>query len=486
MHTIIPLPMSIDAAAGHYTLSLATAITFTPADSAELEPLARYLADRLRPATGYELPLRPGPAAPGDLRLTLVDDAALGDEGYELRVTEAGVALSAHRSAGLFRGIQTLRQLLPPAIEGPSARRGPWTLPCGVIRDLPRFAYRGMMLDVARHFFGVEDVKRLIDLAAAYKINHLHLHLSDDQGWRIEIKSWPRLTEVGGLTQVGGGRGGYYTQADYAELVAYAAARYITIVPEIDMPGHTNAAAVAYPELNGTDKEAVPHFGFEVGFSTLAIREETTYRFIDDVVGELAALTPGPYIHIGGDEAQATNHDDYLYFISRVQDIVRAHGKRMIGWEEIGQAVLEPGAVAQQWAPGHAAAAAKQGAQIIFSPATKVYLDMKYDEASPLGLAWSGYVSVADSYQWEPTALIEGLTEADILGVEGPLWTETTETMTDVEYLVFPRLLGLAEVGWSPARGRDWDSYRARLAAHGPRLAALGVNFFRSPDVEWR
>jgi hexosaminidase len=203
------------------------------------------------------------------------------------------------------------------------------------------------------------------------------------------------------------------------------------------------------------------------------------------VIGELAALTPTPYIHIGGDEARSTPEEDYKKFIKRIQEIVVAYGKRTIGWSEMGEAEVLPGTIVQHWVGAAYQGAKRQGAQIILSPANKTYLDMKYDASCPLGLDWAGLISVRDSYDWEPGSYMEGLAESDILGIEGPLWTETVQTMKDIEYMVFPRLIGLAELAWSP-KGQHWEEYRQRLAAHGKRLEAMGVNFFRSPDVDWK
>ena len=342
------------------------------------------------------------------------------------------------------------------------------------------------MLDVARHFFGVEDVKHYIDLLAAYKINRLHLHLSDDQGWRIEIKSWPNLTEHGGSTAINGDPGGFYTQEQYAEIVAYAQSRYITIVPEIDLPGHTNAALASYPELNCDNKAPELYTGMEVGFSSLCIDKEITYEFLDDVIRELAAMTPGPYIHIGGDEAKSTPKDDYKRFVERVEGIVKAHGKKILCWEEAAQCMLSPDTVLQYWTDiKYAEMAAEKGMQVIISPAPRTYLDMKYDQDTPLGLDWAGIVPVEQAYTWDPATEVEGLAEFAILGVEAPLWSETLVTMADIEYMIFPRLPGIAEIGWSPVSGRNWQEYRKRLAAQGPRWSAKGVNFYRSPEIPW-
>jgi hexosaminidase len=340
------------------------------------------------------------------------------------------------------------------------------------------------MLDVARHFFCVEDIKRYIDLIAHYKMNRLHLHLTDDQGWRIEIKSWPQLTEIGGSTQVGGGGGGYYTQEQYKEIVEYARSRYVTIVPEIDTPGHTNAALASYAELNSSEEAPALYEGTQVGFSTLWINSEITYQFLDNVIGELAAITPTPYIHIGGDEARSTPEEDYKKFIKRIQEIVISHGKTTIGWGEIGEAEILPGTIAQHWVGASYQGAKRQGAKIILSPANKTYLDMKYDNASALGLDWAGLESVEDSYDWEPGSYMNELEESDILGLEAPLWSETLLTIKDIEYMAFPRIIGLAELAWSP-KGQSWDDFKHRLARHGKRMEAMDINFFRSSDVAW-
>jgi len=292
------------------------------------------------------------------------------------------------------------------------------------------------------------------------------------------------LTEIGGSTQVGGGKGGYYTPEEYKEIVDYARSRYVTIVPEIDTPGHTNAALASYAELNSSEEAPELYIDTKVGFSTLWINSEITYKFLDDVIRELAALTPAPFIHIGGDEARATPEQDYKKFIKRIQEIVVSHDKFAIGWNEIGEAELLPGTIVQQWVGVGYQNAKKQGAKFILSPANKVYLDMKYDPSTPLGLDWAGLISVKDAYDWEPSNYIEGIDESDILGLEAPLWTETILSMKDIEYMTFPRLLGIAELAWSP-KGQRWEEYRQRLAVHGERMQAMGINFFKSPDVDW-
>lgn len=406
------------------------------------------------------------------------------EESYRLHIAPDSIVLSAATEVGIFRGIQTLRQLVPSRTDDTRTDHPVCPIPVGTITDGPRFAYRGTMLDVARHFFTVEELKRYIDVLAFYKINFLHLHLSDDQGWRIEIKSWPKLTEVGGQSEVGGGEGGFYTQEQYRELVEYAAERFITIVPEIDMPGHTNAASVAYPILNGNGKTPKSYTGIEVGFSTFDTRSDTVYAFIDDVVREIAALTPGAYFHIGGDESHVTKKEDYRYFVGRVEPIVRRYGKRMIGWDEVATAELDPSSVAQLWnSPDNARRAVERGMQVLVSPAKKAYLDMQYDSTSRHGLHWAAYIPVDTAYLWDPT---DYLAEAHILGIEAPLWSETITNLDEAEYLAFPRLLAYAEIGWSRQNRRDWTDFRQRLAAHGPILERMGVDFYRSPRVVWK
>lgn len=475
MQTLIPKPVSLAAGDGVYTLPSRPQVVVHPAPEALL-PIAADLAEQL--GGGVETATT---APAGAIGLALAaSDPTLGDEGYELTVTPAGVTIRANRPAGVFYGVRTLRQLLPAArVDKVGNLPQVANLPTGVIRDYPRFPWRGMMLDVARHFFGVAQVKRLIDLLALYKLNRLHLHLTDDQGWRLMIESWPRLAEVGGSTAVGGDPGGAYTQAEYAELVAYAASRYVDIVPEIDLPGHTNAALASYPELNCDGVAREPYTGSEVGFSSLCIDQEITYRFLDDVIRELAALTPGPFIHVGGDEAFSTLDDAYVRFMARAQEIVQSHGKQMLAWEEAARIELAPGSAVQHWRSDMARRAVEQGAPVIMSPASYAYLDMKYDDSTPLGLNWAGAISVERAYAWDPATVLPGIPEAAILGVEAPLWTETVRTMDDLEYLVFPRLLGIAEIGWSPAAERRWDEYRQRLLGHAARLEALGVNFYR-------
>ena len=472
MLNVIPAPKSHSFAEGSFNIT--EKITIKSNNDPKITAIAEMFAKQIQQLTGLTIEI----AEVGEIEFYLNDDQTLGNEGYELSVTPDGLALRAHQLAGLFYGTQTLRQLIS------THQNGTISLPALSITDSPRFTWRGAMLDVARHFFSVDDVKRYIDLISHYKINRLHLHLTDDQGWRIEIKSWSKLTEIGAQTQVNGGGGGFYTQEQYKEIIDYANSRYIMIIPEIDTPGHTNAALASYPELNVSEEAPEPYEGIEVGFSSLSINIQITYQFLDDVIRELAAITPGPYIHIGGDEAKSTPKEDYKLFIKRIQEIVYSHNKTPIGWAEIGEAGLDSRTIAQHWDKKAYLGAKEQGCKIILSPANKTYLDIKYDANSPLGLDWVGLVSVKDSYDWEPGSYMEMLEESDILGLEFPIWTETLLTMKDIEFMAFPRLPGLAELAWSPAN-KGWDKYKTRLAKHGKHMDALDINYFKSPDVDW-
>jgi hexosaminidase len=471
-----------------FDLTRATSIV-VDGTSPEVTAIAQGLATLLRPSTGFPLVVSSTAAdtIAGNIHLRLAADrASLGEEGYELTASPRSVMLVANRPAGLFRGVQTLRQLLPAEIESHmGVSRAVWTIPALSIVDQPRFAWRGAMLDVARHFFTVREVQQYIDLLALYKVNVLHLHLSDDQGWRIVINSRPKLTTVGGTTQVGGGPGGFYTQQDYQTIVRYAQERYITVVPEIDMPGHTNAALVAYPELSCSTRPTQIFTETAVGWSTFCVDKEETYALIDDIVREISAITPGPYFHIGGDEVEALTHEQYIRFVERVKTIVNRHGKMMVGWEEITKAKLDANTLAQQWKSDSALAALQYGAKLIMSPAKKVYLDMKYTPSTELGLTWAGVVEVRDAYDWDPATYMIGVGESNIVGVEAPLWSETIRNITGAQYLAMPRLPAIAEIGWTPQRGRDWENFRVRLAAQAPRWNFLGVNYYRSPQIPW-
>ncbi len=493
MGNIVPEPAVVQPAAGvSYTLTAGTVIR-TDLSASENVADANQLALILRPSTGFAVPIvdasAPAPAGSIDLLLTGAP-SHVGAEGYQLDVTASGVVISALTAEGLFHGIETLRQLLPASIESPMfLPRQHWIIGGGHIVDYPRYSYRGAMLDVSRHFMSYQDVEHYIDAISLYKINYLHLHLSDDQGWRIAINGWPNLTKVGGSTEVGGGAGGYYTQAEYRDIVAYAQAHYVTIVPEIDMPGHINAALASYPQLNCDGVSPPLYTGTNVGFSSLCLSKQVTYNFITDVMGQLAALTPGPYIHFGGDEASSTTAAEYKQFVPRVQQIINSVGKTAIGWHDITAATLSPTTIAEYWGTTHidpaVVAATKKGTKLIMAPATRAYLDQKYTPATTYGQDWAGDISVEKAYDWDPASFINGVAPSAVLGVEAPVWTETMSTLVQVEYMAFPRLPAIAELGWSPESTHSWTGFSQRIAAQGLRWQFMGINYYASPEIAW-
>jgi hexosaminidase len=488
---VIPAPSSLALTAGApFELTRTTRIALVGSNP-EIAAVGATLAAQLRKSTDFPFPIAASPASAGSgtgsIELRIADDAAtLGEDGYRLTVTTDSVRLVANSPAGLFHGVQTIRQLLPVEIESDmGVARGIWPIPALNIVDQPRYAWRGAMLDVARHFLSVREVEQYIDLMALYKLNVLHLHLTDDQGWRIQINSRPKLTAVGSLTQVGGGPGGFFTQQDYQDIIRYARARYITIVPEIEMPGHSNAWLTSYPELACSVRPSALYAGTDVGWSTVCVDKDETYAFVDDVMRELSAMTPGQYIHIGGDEVQTLTPDQYVRFIERVQTIVYKYGKTMIGWEEITKAHIRSTTIAQQWKSDSATAALKYGAKLLMSPSNRTYLDMKYNRSTELGLTWAALIDVNDAYNWDPALYMTGVTEQNIVGVEAPLWGETVRNITAAEYLAMPRLVAIAEVAWTPQALREWQGFRSRVAAHAPRWNYLGVNYYRSPQIPW-
>ena len=490
---VVPAPVSVTSAKTPYHVTAATVI-FAQSGSSAASAIAGQLGTELRRTTGFPLPvvtsaIRRGPLADSGIAFLLNGPASLGPEGYTLTVDGSGVTVSAHQAEGLFDGLQSLRQLLPAAADGTTRQSGPWTVPGGSIADHPRYTYRGAMLDVSRHFFPVSVVERYIDEISLYKINYLHLHLSDDQGWRIAINGWPNLTAVGGSTEVGGGQGGYYTQADYQAIVAYAQSKYVTIVPEIDGPGHTNAALASYAQLN-CDGVAPPLYtGTDVGFSSFCVSKPITYSFLDNVIQQLAQLTPGPYVHVGGDEAQSTSAADYQTFESQELPIVSKYGKAAMGWHDITAVDPPTSVVAEFWGTGttdpNTAAAAARGNKVVMAPATHAYLDRKYTPKTKLGQNWDAYIEEKDAYDGDPGNDLQGVTGSSVLGVEAPLWSETLVNIANIEYMAFPRLPAIAELGWSPESTHDWTSFANRLAQQGPRWTAMGMNFYASPQVKW-
>ena len=478
---------------------------------ADAENAADELRRKVAVRTGIHLPAALSadaaqPGATGHIRLDLGHDGPA--ESYRVRVDAASVRITGADAAGLYYGVQTLVQAI-------TARDRRWVVPAMEIDDAPRFAYRGVMLDVARHFHGVDTVRGYIERAASLKFNVLHLHLTDDQGWRVQLDSHPALAEKGSATAVGGDPGGFYTRDDYRAIVAHAAAHHMTVVPEVDVPSHTHAVSLAYPDLcerpvitdaveAGSVHAGLPipgeaYCGIAVGFSSLKIHDERTYSFLADVFGELAELTPGPYLHLGGDEPLGIDPADYDTFIGRVSALVAATGKTPIAWHEAGaSATLAPATVGQYWgfvsptdgADDKARAFVDRGGRVILSPADAIYLDMKFAPDSPLGLTWARGVTTAQrSYEWDAADVIDGLTDPDILGVEAPLWGETGRSADDIDALAFPRIAAAAEAAWSPPFGtsalRTWESFRTRVGGLGPLWERLGIRFTALPEIAW-
>ncbi|WP_424267334.1 family 20 glycosylhydrolase [Eudoraea sp.] len=485
---LIPKPLKIIATNSAFGLDHTTSI-FTSSTNKEFEKVGLFLSEKIKSKTNLRVSVNNSASAEvnGIIYINQSDSEELtSKEAYQLFITKDSVILNAKTAEGAFRGIQTIRQLIPEVSNDTLTDLPIWPIPTGKIMDSPNFEYRGSMLDVARHFFSVQDVKKYIDLLAYYKINALHLHLTDDQGWRIEIKSWPKLTEIGGSTEVGGEAGGFFTQEDYKELVAYAAERYMMIIPEVDMPGHTNAASVSYPILNGNGKTPKLYEGTQVGFSTFDARKDTVYSFIDDVVREISAISPSPYFHIGGDESHVTKKDDYIYFVNKVEKIVQKYGKQMIGWDEVAQADISSSSIAQFWDnTKNAQEAVKKGMKVLISPAKKAYLDMEYDTLSKHGLHWAAYIPVDTAYVWSPEKYA-GIPRENILGVEAPLWSETISNIEELEYLAFPRVIGYSELSWTTEENRDWENYKVRLGNQAPYLDRMDVKYYPSPRIDWK
>jgi hexosaminidase len=480
---LIPKPLEIISSNNGFPLDEFTSI-HTSTNAEGFKEVGMFLADKIKFKTGLNLQVNVDKTAT-IISINKLDAVELiSSEAYQLIITEDSIVLNSQTAAGAFRGIQTIRQIIPEISNDTLSENEIWVIPTGKITDAPQFEYRGAMLDVSRHFFNVEDVKKYIDVLSYYKYNVLHLHLTDDQGWRIEIKSWPKLTEIGGRSEVGGESGGFYTQEEYTEIVNYAAARYITIVPEIDMPGHTNSASFSYPFLNGNGKSLEYYEGTNVGFSTFDTRKDSVYGFIDDVIREVSSLTPGPYFHIGGDESHVTKKEDYVYFVNRVEKIVQKYGKKMVGWDEIATANVDSTSISQWWnSKENIKMALTKNMKVILSPANKTYLDLKYDTLSKFGLNWAGYIPVDTAYIWSPESY---LPKESILGIEAPLWTETVSNIEELEYLAFPRAIGYSELGWTTEENRDWENYKIRLANQTPYLDRMNIKYYPSSLIEWK
>jgi len=453
----------------------------------ETEPVGHLVAHQLSALLGTEVGVaadddgRPGAVV---LRLLPGGAGAATSGAYRVQVDGGRVLVAAVDLDGLRHGATTLRRLV--RTDG----TGTGTLQPVLVVDGPRFSWRGLHLDVARHFHDVPTIERVLDVMADLKMNVLHLHLTDDQGWRLEIPSRPLLTEVSGRTAVDGGPGGFYTVADYAHLQRYAAARGVTLVPEIGMPGHVNAAQHAYGELTPTGEPADAYTGVEVGFSRLHPELPATKAFVRDVVRDVAAMTHGPYLHIGGEEALTLTRAEYSGLVAMIAEQVRVHGKTVVGWQEITQTPLAPGTVVQYWderADTSAVVdAACQGARIVLSPASRVFLDLKYDSGpAPVGATWGRNVDLREAYDWEPLALLPALLPGSVTGVEAAVWTETVRTEEDLFRVLLPRLAAVAEVAWSVPLRRRWPDFAERVAHLAHQWDAAGLPWYRSPQVAW-
>lgn len=507
--SIIPRPVRVERQEGFFLLRPDTALTTDKATAR----LGTLLAGWLAPATGFRFEPVISASVP-DEGITLTLDPALhrlGDEGYLLEVTPQRVVIRSAKQAGVFYGMQSLRQLLPPAIFAPALQTGvEWEIPAVRIEDFPRFRWRGAHLDVSRHFMPKWFVRKYIDLLAMHKLNTFHWHLTDDQGWRVEIKKYPRLTEIGSMrkeTRIGHElqrrgfdklpHGGYYTQAEIREIVAYAKQQFVTIVPEIEMPGHAQAAIAAYPELGNTGLSLDVWTSFGIN-PNIFNPSENTILFLQDVLTEVLGLFPGAFIHVGGDEAikdqwrssalaQARiqelglqNEDELQsYFIRRMEQFLSSQGRRLIGWDEILEGGLPPGAAVMSWrGVAGGITAARAGHDVVMAPTTHTYFDYYQSQETGEPLAIGGFLPLETVYGFEPIPPELTMQEAQrVLGAQGQIWTEYMKGPGNVEYMAFPRLLALAEVVWTPAERKNFDGFLGRLAAEQERLMHLDVNF---------
>jgi hexosaminidase len=508
--SLIPQPVERKDLPGTFSFGLKTKIII-PAENSEVRETAELFAGQLASLTGSKLLITSDKAKRSiEFRLNNVDNSRLGKEGYSIRVSTLNVMISANTPAGLFYGAQTFLQLVPP-VENSSV-----TIPCTEITDYPRFGWRGLMLDVSRHFFTKDEVKRFIDQMVKYKYNVFHWHLTDDNGWRVEIKAYPKLTSVGAWSVTRIGRyssnyfvpeepgelatyGGFYTQNVIREIVAYAAARFVTIVPEVDVPAHSRAAIAAYPEISCSGKPTTVSAGTSngIGENVFCVGNENNFKMLDVIFGELASLFPGEYIHIGGDEAnrefwkgcpkcQQRMREENLkslpelqsYFTQRVSKILQSKGKKLIGWDEILEGGLAPDATVMSWRGMEGAiAAAKAGHHSVMTPTQFCYLDYLQGEKNIERNSF-GYLRAKRVYEFEPVP--EGVDASYILGGQGNVWGEFIPNYRRVEYMTWPRALILAEVLWSPQGKRNWDEFVSRMEDHFPRFDQAEVNYATS------
>jgi hexosaminidase len=513
-YAIIPAPTSLKEMSGSFTFTAKSRIIQNELNN-ETRLAADFLASLVKNPTGYSLPVEQGNRAASGSVMMSIDTSVVSAEGYILKITPKSIVIKAKSAVGLFYAVQTIRQLMPAEVEKDSLIKDiSLSVPCCEITDEPRFAYRGMHLDVGRHMFPVAYIKRYIDMIALHKMNIFHWHLTEDQGWRIEIKKYPKLTEVGAFrneTVVGhagkkpevydGKRyGGFYTQDDVREIVAYASARFITVIPEIEMPGHSLAALAAYPELSCTGGP------FEVGKTWGVVNDvycagkEETFRFLEDVLTEVIDLFPGKYIHIGGDECPKVRWEKcplcqkrikeeglkdtrelQSYFIKRIEKFLISKERRLIGWDEILEGGLAPEATVMSWrGVAGGIEAAKQGHDVIMSPNKYVYLD--YYQCEPAGqpLAIGGYLPLENVYSFDPQfAELSPMEQKHILGVQGNVWSEYLSTPEYMEYMAYPRMFAISEIGWTQGSKKDFEDFMARFAIQRLRYDKIGINYFK-------
>ena len=507
---IVPAPVKLDTKRGHFAIDPQTRI-ICPESPLEIRKTAQYLAEVLQPAMGFLLAISVEGREENVIELRL-GESGLGPEGYRMKVGRDRITISAEAGTGLFYGVQTLRQLLPPAIFGKTpASDQKWKVPCVTIEDYPRFGWRGLLLDPARHYLPMESLRKFVDVMALHKMNRLQLHLTDDQGWRIEIKKYPKLTEVGAWraeTLVGhsnkkpekfdGKRhGGFYTQDELRDLVAYAAERHITIMPEIEMPGHAQAAIAAYPELGNVAEPLSVHTKWGVNTNIFNV-EEKTILFLQDVLAEVIEIFPSTYIHIGGDEAVKDQwkasaavqkrmaelglpDEDRMqsYFIARMNDFLKSKGRKLIGWDEILDGGLGEDATVMAWrGVDKGIVAAKAGNDVVMAPNVFTYFDYYQGPAKTEPLAIGGKLPLDKAYSFDPVPqALDKEAMRHVLGAQGQLWGEYIATPEHAEYMAFPRACALAEAVWTPQAQREYKCFLSRLDAHLDRLRTMGVNF---------
>ncbi len=507
--TLLPAPVQVKSLEGNFQLLSKTKIV-VPSGNAEIREVADLFDGQLASITGQKLEISNARTKQSiELKLNSQANPSLGNEGYSLNVTPQNITISANKPAGLFYGVQTLLQLVPPV-----KANGQVAVACADITDFPRFGWRGLMLDVSRHFFTKDEVKRFIDQMVKYKYNVFHWHLTDDNGWRIEIKAYPKLTSVGAWSVFRTGRyggfapeeegepatyGGFYTQDDIREVVKYASERFVTIVPEIDVPAHSKAVLAAYPEVSCSGKPTTVSAGTNngIGENVFCVGNEQNFKMLDVIFGELASLFPGEYIHIGGDEAnrefwkgcpkcQQRMKEENIkdlpelqsYFTRRIGKIIASKGKKVIGWDEILEGGLAPEASVMSWRGlDGAIAAAKAGHTAVMSPTSFCYLDYLQGEKNIERNSF-GYLRAKRIYEFEPVP--DGVDPKFILGGQGNVWGEFIPNYRRVEYMTWPRALVLSEILWSPKGTRNWDEFVPRMEAQFPRFDQAEVNYATS------